>query len=184
MVEIKDIPKEKRSIVLLKDLGDYALYLNRTDNCFAGFEVHKIRIMEATEYKRGNTVYKFPKRRAIASTAEFGHYGWHYPNLEMVFDKYPRFKDYKKEIVRKTEDVRKELSKPIKKREVIETKQKDFLYPVSDKVASIICANCGNENRIVRAYEFQGKNKGKIKPLCYPRMISCGSCGKNMFKKQ
>ena len=105
---VKDIPISKKSkniwIVLLKDLGEYALYLNKTDNCFAGFEIHKIRIREAKEcdikskdgYVRHLSV---PKRRVIASNEDFGRFAWHYPNLDLVYEKYPIFKKHESEII-------------------------------------------------------------------------------------
>jgi hypothetical protein len=105
--EIKNIPESKKSkhlwIVLLKDLGDYALYFNKTDNCFAGFEVHKIRIRKATEHdikcKDGSVHHLFePLRRAIAGNEDFGKFAWHYPNLSLVYEKYPEFKKYSHEI--------------------------------------------------------------------------------------
>lgn len=107
MHEIKDIPKSRKSnhlwIVLLKDLGDYALYFNKTDNCFAGFEVHKIRIRKSREgdiKQKDGSVYHMsvPERRVIAGSEEFGIYAWHYPNIEMVYEKYPQFKKYSEEI--------------------------------------------------------------------------------------
>ena len=85
-------------IVLLKDLGDYALYLNKTNNCFAGFEVHKIRIRKAETYTIQGRTFSLPNRRVIAGNDEFGRYAWHYPNIEMVYEKYPQFKKYSQEI--------------------------------------------------------------------------------------
>jgi len=105
--EIKDIPKSRKSnhlwVVLLKDLGDYALYFNKTDNCFAGFEVHKIRVMKPREgdiKQKDGSVYHMsvPERRVIAGSEEFGMHAWHYPNIKMVYEKYPQFKKYSEEI--------------------------------------------------------------------------------------
>jgi hypothetical protein len=107
--QFREIPQEKGSketnvwIVLLKDLGDYALYLNKTNNCFAGFEVHKIRIMKPKECdikRKDGSVYHMsvPERRVIAGSEEFGMHAWHYPNIEMVYEKYPQFKKYSEEI--------------------------------------------------------------------------------------
>ena len=104
---IKDIPVSKKSdrlwIVLLKDLGDFALYFNKTDNCFAGFEVHRIFVREAREHdiklKDGSIKHlSLPKRCVIASNEGFGRYAWHYPNLDLVYEKYPQFKEYRHEI--------------------------------------------------------------------------------------
>lgn len=90
------LPKEHGSkhsqywIVLIKDLGDYALYLNKTSDICCGYEVHKIRIKEP------ETIYgiEYPKRRVIASTSEFGRYAWAYPNKESVLKAFPQFKGY------------------------------------------------------------------------------------------
>ena len=109
MNDIKGIPNEKGSrdtdvwIVLLKDLGDYALYFNKTNNCFTGFEVHKIRIREAQERdikQKDGSIYHMsaPKRRVIAGNEDFGRFAWHYPNIDLVYEKYPEFKKYDKEI--------------------------------------------------------------------------------------
>ena len=109
-IGIKDIPQESKSknvwIVLLKDLGDYALYLNKTDDCFAGFEVHKIRFMKAVECNIKGKSFLKPDRRVISSSEGFGKYAWHYPNLDMVFDNYPQFKKYKGEIIKELSALR------------------------------------------------------------------------------
>lgn len=106
---IRSIPKESKSIklwiVLLKDLGDYALYLNKSDGCFSGFEVHKIRVREARECKIQNKTVFTPKRRILANSEEFGYYAWHYPNLDEALKDYPIFKDYKQDILKALEKV-------------------------------------------------------------------------------
>ena len=111
---IRDIPESSRSsrlwIVLLKDIGDYALYFNKTGNCFAGFEVHRIRIKDASEHniklKDGSVRHlSLPRRRVIASNEDFGKYAWHYPNIDLVYEKHPEFKKHSQEIESKLEDV-------------------------------------------------------------------------------
>jgi hypothetical protein len=106
---IRSIPKESKSpklwIVLLKDLGDYALYLNKSDGCFSGFEIHKIRIREARKCLIHNKTVFTPKRRILANSKEFGRYAWHYPNLDEAFKEYPIFKNYKQDILRVLEKV-------------------------------------------------------------------------------
>ena len=105
----KTLPKEKGSeasqiwIVLLKDLGNYALYLNKSGNYFSGFEVHKIRIKKAREInfkpKDGKVIkVSIPERRALAFSEEFGHYAWTYPTLKAVYAEHPNFKKYNDEI--------------------------------------------------------------------------------------
>jgi len=96
--QIKPIPKEIKGkdtwIVLLKDLGDYALYLNKTEGYKCGFEVHKIRPRKEQIKKiKGKTIY-MPTRNVIATTREFGFYAWFYPDLETVYKNYPIFKQY------------------------------------------------------------------------------------------
>ena len=81
----QDIPVEKGGptsqvwIVLLVDLDDHALYLNKTNGCFAGFEVHRIRTKNAQTCTIHNTAFSVPARRVIASTSEFGHWAWAAP---------------------------------------------------------------------------------------------------------
>jgi len=110
---MKGIPGSVKSnflwIVLLKDIGDYALYFNKTDNCFAGFEVHKIRIREAQECdikQKNGSVYHLsvPRRRVVAGNEDFGRFAWHYPNLTIVYKKFPKFKKHSHEIENKLDD--------------------------------------------------------------------------------
>ena len=110
---MKDIPQSKKSkniwIVLLKDLGDFALYFNKTDDCFCGFEVHKIRVKPASETnikcKDGRVCHiSKVERRVIATSEEFGRYAWHYPNISMVYEKYPQFKSFSQEIESRLND--------------------------------------------------------------------------------
>ena len=109
-IKIKDIPQESKSdnlwIVLLKDLGDYALYLNKTNNCFAGFEVHKIRFMKARTCNIQGKMFSMPDRRVISNSEGFGKYAWHYPNLDIVFAKYPQFKKHEGEILKELASLR------------------------------------------------------------------------------
>lgn len=110
---IKNIPKSSRSenlwIALLTDMGNCALYFNKTDNCFCGFEVHIVRIREAKECdikrKDGSIGHlSVPKRRVIVGSEGFGSLAWHYPNLDLVYEKYPEFKKYRHEIESKLKD--------------------------------------------------------------------------------
>jgi len=98
--EFRDIPIDGQNfkIILLKDLGDYALYLNYSDNCFSGFEVHRIRMKNPEKVfyytkDKGIVSFNLPKRRIIATSKEFGRYAWHYPTLELVYEKFPVFND-------------------------------------------------------------------------------------------
>ena len=101
---VKDIPVERGSsstdvwIVLLADAGDYALYLNKSGGYFSGFEVHKIRFQKARTCNIHGTVFDVPDRRVIASSEEFGRYGWHVQSLKMVFRDYPIFLQYESQI--------------------------------------------------------------------------------------
>jgi hypothetical protein len=92
---MKDIPTKINgkafTIYLIKDIGTHALYLNLTDQCVCGWEVHKIRIKEAGTKNINGRKFTVPKRRVIASTSEFGKYGWSYPNLKCVEEEYPSF---------------------------------------------------------------------------------------------
>jgi len=128
--KIKNIPNEKKSknvwIVLLKDLGDIALYLNKSDNCFSGFEIHKIRTMNARscsiKQKNGSiTHFTVPKRRKLASNEDFGRYGWHYPNLMLVYDKHPIFRKYNHEIENRLNIALESTKKPVLRYEVDKT---------------------------------------------------------------
>jgi len=124
---VKDIPISKKSnvlwIVLLKDLGGFALYFNKSDNCFGGFEVHKVRVKPSRsckiKQKDGSvSCFTVPERRVIASSVEFGLYAWHYPCLDMVFDEYPMFLDFKHEIEKGLKFALNDIRKPrISKRE-------------------------------------------------------------------
>ena len=91
---MKTIPNEIKGrdcwIILLKDIGDYALYFNKSEGFFAGFEVHKIRVKPPCELniKQEDGSIKhisIPERRAIANSEEFGKNAWHYPTLDSVF---------------------------------------------------------------------------------------------------
>ena len=128
--QIKDIPIEKKSkniwIVLLKDLGDITLYLNKSDNCFSGFEVHKIRIMEKRECditRKDGSIYHMlvQRRRIIAGSEDFGRYAWHYPNLNIVYEKYPEFKKHNKEIETRLQVDLESTKKPVLSYEVDKT---------------------------------------------------------------
>ena len=119
---MKGIPESRKSphvwIVLLKDLGDYALYLNKTDNCFSGFEVHKIRIRDAVEcdIKTKDGVVRHisaPKRRVIASNEDFGKFAWHYPNINFVYNEHPQFEKHKHEIETRLKDATDTIPKRI-----------------------------------------------------------------------
>ena len=191
---IKDIPisrtSEKLWIVLLKDLGDFALYFNKTDNCFAGFEVHKIRIREPREHdiksKDGSIHHlSLPKRRVIARNEDFGRYAWHYPNLDLVYEKYPQFKEYCHEIKNKLDNALMTITECIlcegyEKTLKVGSKpsaSKSKPYVTARKGESIVlCQNCNCRNRIVRGFFWHGPNKGKMKPLSNMLCPDCGHC--------
>ncbi len=105
--EIKDIPSEKGNyssdvwIVLFCDLDDFALYLNKSSNRFNGFEVHKIRIKNERKCMIHGFSFTVPKRRAIASSNEFGRYAWAFPSLKMVYRNFPKFFEHDVEICKK-----------------------------------------------------------------------------------
>lgn len=194
MNDIRSIPNEKGSrdtdvwIVLLKDLGDYALYFNKTNNCFAGFEVHKIRIREAQERdikQKDGSIYHMsaPKRRVIAGNEDFGRFAWHYPNINLVYEKYPEFKKYDKEIKSTLNIALKSVLKPISRDNEIKTTNVSSKPSISksnsDVIAKkgesiVLCKHCNYPNRIVRAFFWSGCNKGKIKPLSD---MLCPNCG-------
>ena len=152
----KELPESKRSnnvwIVLLKDLGDYALYLNKTNNCFAGFEVHKIRIRPAGGFdvtqKDGSVRHvSVPERRVIAGNEEFGRYAWHFPNIGVVYKNYPQFKKYNQEIETKLKEATKTCSKRVSCDTIIKTivtNSKPFTSHVPSNVIT------QNGNRTVR----------------------------------
>jgi hypothetical protein len=102
--KFKDIPREKGSyqtdvwIVLLCDLDDKALYLNKSNGYFSGFEVHKIRTRPARKCNIHGKMFSVPDRRVIASNNEFGRYAWSYPSLKMVFRKHPEFMQHERRI--------------------------------------------------------------------------------------
>jgi len=111
----KDIPQEKGSyqtdvwIVLLCDITTKALYLNKTGGHFSGFEVHKIRVKPARKCKIHGKTFSVPDRRILASTAEFGRYGWSYASLKMVFQHHPEFIEHETQIMKKLSVERKKL---------------------------------------------------------------------------
>lgn len=195
---IKDIPISRKSeklwIVLLKDLGDFALYFNKTDNCFAGFEVHKIRIREAREHdiksKDGNIQHlSLPRRRVIARNEDFGRYAWHYPNLDLVYEKYPQFKEYHHEVKSKLNDALITILERVSRVGSDKTpkvgSKPSALKPKSDVTARkgesiVLCQNCNCRNRIVRGFFWHGPNKGKMKPLSD---MLCPACGHLMGYK-
>jgi len=131
---IKDIPESSRSsrlwIVLLKDLGDFALYLNKTGGFFGGFEVHRIRIKESKEccikQKNGRTRhFAVPRRRIIAGSGDFGRFAWCYPSLDLVYVEYPEFKRCCKEIESRLEDESVVAEKPISRGYIDKTSKVD-----------------------------------------------------------
>ena len=97
---LKDIPQEKGSynadvwIVLLCDVGEKALYLNKSGGYFSGFEVHRIRLQPARKCRIHGKTFSVPDRRVIAGAGEFGRYAWHYPSLKMVFRSHPEFVEH------------------------------------------------------------------------------------------
>ncbi|MCK5260869.1 MAG: hypothetical protein KAJ44_01670 [Thermoplasmatales archaeon] len=189
---IKNIPVSKKSeklwIVLLKDLGNFALYFNKSDNCFSGFEVHKICIREAREHdiklKDGSIKHlSLPKRRVIASNEGFGRYAWRYPTLDLVYEKYPKFKEYRHEIKSKLNDALITVKECVLREGSDKTlkvgSKPPVLKPKSDVIARkgesiILCQNCNSRNRIVRGFFWSGRNKGKMKPLSD---MLCPECG-------
>jgi len=191
---IKDIPINKKGknvwIILLKDLGDYALYFNKTDNCFAGFEVHKIRIKEARECdirRENGEIYHMsvPRRRIIVGNEEFGYFAWHYHNLDLVYEKYPQFKEYHHEIKSKLEDALITVAEYVSRVETDKTtiagSKPSVLKSKSNITARksesiILCKYCNYPNRILRGFYWFGSNKGKIKPLSDMLCSNCGHC--------
>jgi len=191
--KVRSIPGERGSrytdvwVVLLKDLDDYALYLNKTSNCFCGFEVHEIRIREAQECdfkgKDGRISHmSTPKSRIIAGNELFGRFAWHYPNIDLVYEKHPQFKKYDREIKSRLEAALFTTLKPISRDTIMTTtmvgSKPSVINSKSDGKALkgesiVICKNCKFPNRIVRAFFWSGHNKGKIKPLGY---MSCPNC--------
>ena len=153
MNDIRNIPNERGSrntnvwIVLLKDLGDYALYLNKTNNCFAGFEVHKIRIREAQESdikgKDGRISHmSVPKRRVIAGNEDFGRFAWHYPNIDLVYEKHPDFKKHSQEIESNLNVALNSVLKVFLRNDEIKTtkvgSKPSISKPMSDCVAQVV----------------------------------------------
>jgi hypothetical protein len=97
IVDFKPIPEspQKHGMQLLKRVDDYALYVT---NCFS-FEVHLIRIRKNVFVPFSNTLYK--KVEAIASSEEFGKYGWSYERLSTVFRYFGFYGEYVDEILEK-----------------------------------------------------------------------------------
>jgi len=192
MNDIRGIPESSRSdklwIVLLKDLGDYALYFNKTDNCFAGFEVHKIRIREAQDCdikRKDGSIHHLsvPKRRVIVGNEGFGRLAWHYPNIDLVYKNYPEFKKHNHEIESMLKDALITVQKRISRDEVEKTMMVDSKPSISKSKSDVtakkgesivICKYCNYPNRIMRAFFWSGCNKGKIKPLSD---MLCPNCG-------
>ena len=109
--KILPIPEEVKGkdvwIVLIKELEKIALYLNKSDGYFAGFEVHKIRIKKAETKIIKDKKIQFKERKKIASNREFGTRALAYPTLDLVYKKYPEFKPFEDEIQNKVEECRK-----------------------------------------------------------------------------
>ena len=115
---MKKIPQEIKThgawIVLLKRLeGNFndpkciglALYLNKSDGFFSGFEVHRIRIKPEKQWKIHERVIFSPEREVLASPKEFGFFGWAFPSLNKVYENFPIFKNHDKVIRQKLSKV-------------------------------------------------------------------------------
>lgn len=116
----KDIPQEKGSsnsdvwIVLLCDLGNKALYLNKSGGYFSGFEVHHIRLRKSKKCKIHGRMFTVPDRRVLASSGEFCRYAWSYPSLKMVFRFHSEFVEHEVHIIKKLSVERKKLDEGMK----------------------------------------------------------------------
>ena len=131
---IRSIPTSSRSknvwIVLLKDLGNFALYLNMTGGFFGGFEVHQIRVRgakECTIKQKNGSIRHFavPMRRIIAGSGEFGRFAWHFPSLDLVFVAHPIFKKYCEEIESRLKDALIVAEKPVSRGYIDKTSKID-----------------------------------------------------------
>lgn len=95
---IVDIPRERNGkqywIVLLKDLGHLALYLNMSDGYKSGFEVHKIRTKKAETKNINEKIVDMKTRNVIASSGEFGYWAWAYLKRMQVYEHHPEFEQY------------------------------------------------------------------------------------------
>ena len=176
---VRGIPESSRSnrlwIVLLKDLGDYALYFNRTDNHFSGFEVHKIRIKEAQESdikRKDGSVYHLsgPRRRVLAGSEEFGRYAWHFPSLDLVFENHPEFKKYAPGINSKLEYALITCLKRVSRDDVDKITRVGSKPSVSKSksdvtarngMSVVLCKYCNYPNRILKGVFGSSYNKGE-----------------------
>ena len=98
---MKKLPKEKRmrgfDYELLKRAAAVALYSLSVGGSVYGYEVHKVRISapHTAKYKQSDGTIKivdYPKQERLASTNEFGTYGWGY---QFKNDALKKFKEVK-----------------------------------------------------------------------------------------
>ena len=94
---MRKIPKEKRmrgfDYKLLKRIGYTALYSLSVEGVVYGYEVHKVRIRAPAhvKYKQSDgtiRIVDYPKREVLASTEEFGTYGWSYQFKDNALKKF------------------------------------------------------------------------------------------------
>jgi hypothetical protein len=94
---MNEIPKSYGSanseyyIILLCDIGEYALYMNKSGGYFSGYEVHKIRTRKGRTCEIAGKSVILEACRYLASSEEFGKHAFHYPTLEQVYKAYPMF---------------------------------------------------------------------------------------------
>lgn len=93
-IEFEPIPEHHRTLnlQLLKRVKDFALYV--TDCC--SFEIHKIRILKDWRNPFSDVLVK--EKEKIASSEEFGTYGWSYETLTYALKCHPQFQEFKDEI--------------------------------------------------------------------------------------
>lgn len=101
IIHYKPVPESRKvfGLRLLKRIDPYALYVT---DCYS-FEVHKIRIHKDVKNPWSNEFYKVMEK--IASSEEFGQYGWCYERLTTVIRHFGMFGDHIDEIRTKLKDL-------------------------------------------------------------------------------
>ena len=127
---MKQIPQEIKGrdfhIILLKHIHGaqprynaiygLALYLNKSDGYLAGCEVHILRRRQRKHHvikdKDGReSRFTSPHQEFIARSQEFGRYAWSFPDLEIMYQSFPVFKEFNDEIIEKIQGVKECLKK-------------------------------------------------------------------------
>lgn len=79
---------------ILKKGEKSAIFIGQNIHGSTSYEVHKLRIEEAETYTLAGKEIHTPKRERIASSEEFGTYGFAYSTLNGAFDKFYQLENF------------------------------------------------------------------------------------------